>query len=131
MAKYIIWDKQSDIYTPGVDSRGKGHWTAEEYMNEKAPWAKNPNVKVIVGSGPINGTVFMEFTATVDMYKKLGANIQDGMTDEEILAAIEEFENAPPAEPDGPTLDEREVGALEGIMMMLAPTVNEDDPDLL
>lgn len=111
MSRYKIWDKTSDIYTLGKDENGKMRFVAQEYMEQKAAWAMNPNVKVIVGGGAINGTVFMEFDATVDFYKKQGANITDYMTDDEILNAIEYFEDNPP-EADA-TADERIAAALE------------------
>jgi hypothetical protein len=113
MKRYAIWDKASDIYTLGRDAAtGKQRWTAREYIDSHAQWADNPQVKVIVGGGVINGTVFMEFTATVDHYKKMGAQIEDGMSDAEVLAAIEEFEDRPP-EPGEPSPEERIAAALE------------------
>jgi hypothetical protein len=113
MKRYAIWDKASDIYTPGRDAAtGKQRWTAQEYIDSRAQWADNPLVKVIVGGGVINGTVFMEFEATVEHYKKMGAQIEDGMTDAEVLAAIEEFEDTPPA-PGEPSPEERIAAALE------------------
>lgn len=112
MGKYFtLWDKTSDIYTPGVDKNGKGHWTAAEYIQQKAPWAANPNVKVIVSAGAINGGCFMEFEATKAAYKKMGANITDGMTDQQVLDAIDDFiDNPPPADP---TAEERIAAAME------------------
>lgn len=120
MARYAIWDKTSDIYTLGKDENGKNHWTAAEYISEHAPWASNPNVKVIVGGGGINGTVFMEYDATVDFYKKQGAAITDDMTDDEILAAIEDFEDNPPVSEEV-TAEERIAAALEYQVMASLP----------
>ena len=114
MARYTIWDKQSDIYTPGVDAKtGKAQWTAEDYIASHAPWASNPAVKVIVGGGAINGTVFMEFEATKELYRRMGAAITEGMTDEEVLASIEAFEDNPPVLDPVPTPEERIAAALE------------------
>lgn len=111
MSMFAIWDKKSDIYTPGVDKNGKGHWTAAEYIQQKAPWAANPNAKVIVGGGAINGTIFSEFETTKSYYKKLGAAITDKMADEEVLAAIEDYINNPP--PAEPSAEERIAAAME------------------
>ena len=57
---------------------------------------------MIIGAGVINGTVAMEFNATVEHYKKRGCVIDTAtMTDEQVLQAIEDFEDNPPAaEPD-------------------------------
>ena len=120
MARYAIWDKTSDIYTLGKDANGKSQWTADEYIREHAPWAANPKVKVIVGGGAINGTVAMEFDSTVEHYKKVGALITDNMTDVEILAAIEDFEDNPPVS-DEPTVEERTAAALEFIALSSMP----------
>lgn len=111
MARYKIWDKTSDIYTLGKDSQGKAHWTAREYIDQHAPWADDPSIKVVVGGGAINGTVFMEFGATIDHYRRLGAPITDDMTDDEVLAAIEAFEDTPPV--TEPSAEERIAAMLE------------------
>ena len=114
MARYAIWDKKQDIYT--INS----HHTAAEYINRYAPWAANPNVKVIVGGGAINGMCFMEYEATVDCYKRQGAPIIDGMTDEEVLAAIEYFEDNPPVSTEV-SAEERIAAALEYQVMASLP----------
>lgn len=111
MAKLVFWDKKSDIFTPGVNKDGKGQWTAAEYIQQKAPWAANPNVKVIVSGGAINGACFWEFEATKEAYKSRGAAITDKMTDDEVLAAIEDYINNPP--PAEPTAEERIAAAME------------------
>ena len=110
MERYKIWNKTDEIYTLGKDENGKSHFTAMEWV-AKYPWANIPGVKAIIGAGSINGTVMMEFEATVDHYKKLGAEIEDGMTDREILDAIEEFEDTPPE--SAPSPEERIAAALE------------------
>jgi hypothetical protein len=111
MARYKIWNKVDGIYTPGsVD--GKSHFTAQEWIT-KYPWADIPGVKAIIGGGKINGTVMMEFDATVDFYKKQGAAIEDGMTDEQVLQAIEDFEDNPPVIEQPPSAEERIAAALE------------------
>lgn len=112
MGKYAFWDKKTPIYTPAVDrNTGKGVWTAEEYISNVAPWAANPGVKVIVSNGAINGAVFMEFEATKNIYKKMGANITEEMSDDEVLSAMEDFENNPPVSPPSP--EERIAAAME------------------
>jgi hypothetical protein len=112
MKRYAIWDKASDIHTLGRDAEtGKQHWTAREYIDTHAQWADNPEIKVIVGGGAINGTVFMEFDATVEHYKRMGAEIEDSMSDAEVLAAIEEFEDRPPVQ-GAPSPEERIAAAL-------------------
>ncbi len=74
MPRYKIWDKQSNLITP----TGK-ELTPEEVFAEY-PAASLPNMKYIVCDAPISMGVFMEFEATKEHYKHLGAPI----TDEEI-----------------------------------------------
>jgi len=112
MKRYKIWDKQEAIYTIGADEHGHMKHTSSEYMAEKAPWAENPNVKIIVGGGTINGTVFQEFQMTVDHYVAQGLELTAGMSDQDILDAIEYFEDNPP-QSDVPTAEERMAAALE------------------
>ena len=101
MAKYIIWDKLSDIYTslPHHIS-GKTHWTAAEYIAEVAPWAGLPEAKVIVSGGVINGSIFEDFYGRVEFYKNQGVEIADGMSDNDILALMEDYDNNPPLPPE-------------------------------
>lgn len=112
--RYAIWDKTSNIYTLVGEELTPEQWLA------RYPWARNPNIKMIIGGGAINGTVAMEFDSTVEHYKKAGAPITDGMTDAEILAAIEDFEDNPPVS-DEPTVEERTAAALEFIALSSMP----------
>jgi len=107
--KYKIWDKQEPIYTPVG-----GVFTAQQWL-DKWPWAKLPNTKCVISAGPINGAFMGEFSSFVEQYKKMGCPIDDAMTDEEILQAIEDFEDNPP-EPE-PTIEERAI-ALEEFKAM-------------
>ena len=114
MARYKIWDKIEDIYTLGRDSAtGKMQWTAQEYIDYKAPWAANPNIKIIVGGGAVNGTMFLEFESTKEFYEQQGCDFSTCTTDEEILAAMEAWDNRVP-EPVI-TAEDRQAAALEAI----------------
>lgn len=110
--RYAIWDKTSDIYTLGTDpNTGKNHYTASEYIQTFAPWAAKDGVNIIVGSGVINGTCFMEFDATKESYVRRGADFSKCTTPEEVLTAIEAFEDKPAD--TSPTAEERIAAALE------------------
>ena len=109
--RYKIWDKQEPIYTPVGEV-----FTAQQWL-DKWPWAKLPNTKCVISAGPINGAVMMEFGALVENYRRMGCQIDPAtMTDEEILQAIEDFEDNPP-EPE-PTIEERAI-ALEEFKAMV------------
>jgi hypothetical protein len=95
--RYKIWDKQEPIYTPVGEL-----FTAQQWL-DKWPWAKLPNTKCVISAGPINGAVMMEFGALVENYRRMGCQIDpETMTDEEILQAIEAFEDNPPQAPVTP-----------------------------
>ena len=111
--RYKIWNKQDSLTTP----TGK-EFTAEEIL-AKYKWAAKPNAKVIICDSVIEMGVFLEFEQTKAMYKKRGAAITDDMTDDEVLAAITEFEENPP-EPEAST-EERTAAALEFIAMSSLP----------
>ncbi len=61
----------------------------------------------------------MEYSAMVAHYKKSGAEITDNMSDAEVLAAIEDFEDNPPD--PGPSVEERTAAALEFLAMNSLP----------
>ncbi|MDE6591107.1 MAG: hypothetical protein K2K53_12360, partial [Oscillospiraceae bacterium] len=83
-------------------------------------WVKIPGSKMIITAGLINGGAAMEFEAAKEAYVRQGAPITDGMTDDEVLAAIEYFEDNPPRS-DEPTVEERTAAALEFLAMNSLP----------
>lgn len=115
--KLKFWDKKEDIYTPGRENTtGKSKFTADEWI-ERNQWISIPGSKVIISDGSINGMVTLEFNETKDQYRKMGAKITENMTDDEVLRAIEDFEENPPISNDvGP--EERIAAALEAQVMM-------------
>ena len=112
--RYQIWDKKTDIFTPS------GHkFTAAEWL-ARYPWADLPGVKMIITRGTITGGAAMEFQATVDRYMEMGADFSSCETDEDYLAAIEDFELHPPGA-DQPSIEERTAAALEAQVLMAMP----------
>lgn len=122
MARYKIWNKVDSIITPIGESL-----TAEDWK-ERYGWAKSPNVKAVIGGTAINGSVMMEFESMKDHYKRLGCSFTEGMTDEEVLAAIELFEDTPPEAPI--TVEDRAMAAQE-FQLMETIDAFEVDPDTI
>ena len=114
MARYQLWDKQSPVITPSG-----AQFTAQEWA-DRYPWIKLPGAKMIITAGLINGGAAMEYEATVEHYRKSGAVIADGMTEAEVLAAIEAFEDDPPGAGE-PGPEERIAAALEAQVMLSEP----------
>ena len=116
MARYQIWNKTDNIITPS------GHqFTAQEWA-DRYPWAKLPGVKMVITAPPINGGCAEVFDTFVSIRKRQGAAITDGMTDEEVLAAIEDWEDNPPDL--GPSVEERTAAALEFLALNSLPDEN-------
>ena len=125
MARYQIWDRNSNIYTYVGEVLTPEQWAA------RYPWINIPGAKMIIGGGKINGSLCEEYDSFVARAKRLGVDITDDMTDEEVLAAIEAFEDNPPPQGDvtESSAEERIAAALELANTMNMPTVNADDPD--
>ena len=113
MAKYKIWDRETDLVTP------IGEVLTPEQVFARYPAPNLPNMKYIICDASISLAAFMEFEATNEHYKRLGVPITDDMTDQEVLDAISYWEEHPP-EPV-PTAEERIAAMLEVQSMMMLP----------
>lgn len=111
--RYQIWNRTDSIITPSG-----AQFTAQEWA-DRYPWVKLPGVKMVITAPPINGGCAEVFDTFVAIRKKQGAPIADGMTDAEILEAIEAFEDNPPD--PGPTVEERTAAALEFLALNSLP----------
>lgn len=114
MPRYKIWDKTENIYTPSGEE-----FTPEQWL-DRYKWAKRDGVKMVVSGELINGAFCGEFETMKHRAEKMGVTFTDGMTDEEVLAAIEEFEKNPPGA-DQPSIEERTAAALEAQVLMSMP----------
>ena len=105
MARYKIYDNKSTVITPVGETL-----TAEQWL-DRYPWARM--AKMIVGGGD----------DYVDMMRKAGCDFSNCTTDEEYLAAIENFEDNPPV---SNTVDDqtRIADALEDLVVMNMPDEN-------
>ena len=86
--KYQIWDKKSNIITPIGEVLTPEQWVT------RYPMTGVEGIKTVIGGGVVNGTVCMEFTGFVDNYKRAGCDFTGCETDQDILNAIEAFENS-------------------------------------
>lgn len=115
MAKYQIWDKQSNVYTPVGENL-----TPEMWINRYG-WIANPVAVPVIAAGVINGAFIGELNEMKALYKRMGAEFTEGISNEELLAEIEAFEdalNAPSAEV---STEERIAAALEAQVMLALP----------
>jgi hypothetical protein len=116
--KYKIWNKTDNLITP------VGEVLTPPQVIERYPAAGIEGIKFIIADQPINMAVFMEFEATKNIYKQQGVQITDDMTDEEVLQAIQEFEETPPVQM--PTAEERIASALEFQNLLVMPDMEVD-----
>lgn len=125
--RYKIWDKSEVIYTPSGEQFSPEQWIS------RYKWANSPYAKMVISGGTINGAFCGELTDMKSIYRKMGATITDDMSDEEVLAAIESFEDNPPWA-NQPTVEERTAAALEAQVLLSLPedeTATTDTPTLM
>ena len=116
MKRYQIWDKKSNVITP------IGEVLTPEQWIDRYPMAGVDGIDLIIGGGTVNGSVCMEYTQTKDMFEKAGCDFSACTTKEEVLDAIEAFEDAMNAVDDSvASTDERIAAALEAQVMMSMP----------
>ena len=109
--RYAIWDKVSDIYTPAGPKL-----TAEEWIAQYG-WINAPGVVPVVAAGPINGALIDELGQMKARCVQRGATFDDSLTDQQLLDAIEAFEDQRDAKMKEaaatPSADERIAAAME------------------
>lgn len=88
MKRYQIWDKKTNIYTPGGKMFTPAQWIS---MYE---WINMPGAVPVISTGRINGKFSGELNEMKEMYENRGCTFTDDMTDEQVLEAMEEFDTA-------------------------------------
>lgn len=109
MARYAIWNKEDTIYTPVGEALTPEQWI------ERYGWMNNPAAVPVVAAGLINGAFCGELNEMKNSYENMGADFSGCTTNEEILSAIEAFENQMNTPSDEPSAEERQAAALEAI----------------
>ena len=115
MSKYAIWNKKDHIITPVGEV-----FTAEQWI-QRHPAAGIPSITVVCAGGEINGGFFGTLGQMVEMYTKAGCDFSACKTEQEMLDAIEAFEDAMNAPNNEPTAEERIAAALEYQVMATLP----------
>lgn len=109
MARYAIWDKQTEIITP------TGRVFTAQQWKDRYPAAGLDRITVVCAGGEINGAFFGTLGQMVDMYEKQGCDFSKCTTNEEKLAAIEAFEDAQNAPSDTVSNEELTATSLASI----------------
>lgn len=113
MSRYQIWDKQSDVITPIGEVLTPAQWLERYPMGNR--------LDLIIGGGAINGSVCMEYSSTIEMYRSMGCDFSSCITQQDHLDAIEAFEDAQNT-PDTSTPDQTRIAdALEDLVVLQMP----------
>jgi hypothetical protein len=115
MSRYAIWNKKDKIYTPVGEELTPEIWIA------RYAWINIPNVVPVVAGGAINGAYIGILSDMKMMCEKQGAVFTEGISDEELLAEIEAWEDFMNAPSNEISTDERIAAALEAQVMMSMP----------
>ena len=113
--RYQIWDKVSNVYTPSGNM-----YTAEEWIN-KYKWINIPGMVPVMSAGNINGAMIADLASMKKNAIAQGCVFEDDLSDEQVLEAIEAWEDQKAAEAkeaaaeaaNTPTTEERIAAALE------------------
>lgn len=113
--RYQIWDKVSNVYTPSGNM-----YTAEEWIN-KYKWISIPGMVPVMSADNINGAMIADLASMKKNAIAQGCVIEEGLSDEQVLEAIEAWEEQRAAEAKAaaqeaantPTTEERIAAALE------------------
>lgn len=110
MAKrYAIWDKVSDIYTPVGEKLTAEQWIA------RYGWINAAGAVPVVAAGIINGALIDELNRMKARCEQMGATFDEGLNNQQLLDAIETFEDEQDSKPveTEPSAEERIAAALE------------------
>ena len=115
MSRYAIWNKSDPIFTPIGEVLSAEQWIA------RYPIAGVETIKIVCAGGEINGAFFGTLGQMREDASRMGCDFSDCATDQDVLNAIEAFEDALNAAPTEPSTDERIAAALEAQVMMSMP----------
>lgn len=117
--KYQIWDKKTPVacYTGAV-------YTPEQWI-EKHPIIDAPGIVPVMEAGEVQGGFFGTLSQLKRNAELLGAEFSPDLTDEELLQAIEDFDDELNTPDTTPTTEERTAAALELLAMSSLPDVAE------
>ena len=117
--RYKIWDRQETLITPTMEMLEPAQ------VFSQYPVSQLPAFKFVIADHPINMAVFMEFESTKQHYVQLGVEINEEMTEQEVLDAITAWEETPVQQ--SPSPEERIAAALEFQSLISLPDIAEEE----
>lgn len=113
--RYQLWDKKSALFTPVGAPINADEWVS------KYGWILNPKAIPVVGGGVMTGNFCGELSQMKRSCEQMGAEFSDDLTNEELLQAIEDFEDEMNKPDTTPSAEERTAAALEFLAMSNLP----------
>lgn len=112
--RYVIWDKTSNVITPIGEVLTPEQWLDRYPMGNV--------VDLVVAGGVINGACCMEYTSFRDNYARQGCDFSECETKQDVLDAIEAFEDEMNQPVEGVITDETRIAdALEDLVVLNMP----------
>lgn len=112
--RYVIWDKTSNVITPIGEVLTPAQWI------ERYPMAEI--LDIVVAGGAINGACCMEYTSFKNQYEHMGCDFSECTTQQDVLDAIEAFEDEMNQPAEGVITDETRIAdALEDLVVLQMP----------
>lgn len=112
--RYQIWNKTDRVITP------IGEVLTPEQWIERYPMAEI--LDTVCAGGTINGAFFAEYTSFKDQYEKMGCDFSECETKQDVLDAIEAFEDEMNQPVEGVITDETRIAdALEDLVVLNMP----------
>ena len=113
MSRYQIWNKTDEVITPIGEVLSPEQWLERYPMGRK--------LDLIIGGTAINGSVCMEYSSTIEMYRSMGCDFTGCITKQDHLNAIEAFEDEM-NKPSNTTPDQTRIAdALEDLVVLNMP----------
>lgn len=112
MRRYAIWNKETPIITP------IGEVLSPEQWMDRYPWIRIEGMVPVVATGAFNGGLIAELSQLKTMYEAQGANFADGLDNEELLEAIEAWEDLANIQVETVSDATRTADALEDLVLL-------------
>ncbi|HWP52010.1 MAG TPA: hypothetical protein VN626_09985 [Clostridia bacterium] len=86
--RYKIWDKTSPVMTPA-----KRVITAEEWLNQYSFFIARPDAVMVLANKEYDGAMCESLQFLKERCEDMGAQFAENLSNQELLDAIEQFEN--------------------------------------
>ncbi|HWP50091.1 MAG TPA: hypothetical protein VN626_00205 [Clostridia bacterium] len=86
--RYKIWDRTSPVMTPA-----KKVFTSEEWLNQYTFFIERPEAVMVLANRDYDGAMCESLQFLKERCEEMGAQFAENLSNQELLDAIEQFEN--------------------------------------